>query len=249
MVILKVLIISIILFLESPAGADIGLICTIHEERNEILKFMDVQEKVNKTLREFYKGLLDGLKVILVRSPMGKVNNAITAQLLASHFNVDMIISIGFAGAIDRSLKIGDVVLSTGAIQHDTGTIKPYGFIWEMSPEIGEEKDLDIDIERWALSNGYHYGTIVSGDQFIASEEKRDWLKKRFNALAVDMGAASIYEVCKQNGIKCIFIRIISDTADTEARINFNNMVRSERFRGVEVLRKFLREYRPRIRR
>lgn len=229
------------LLLTEFAYADVGIICTLKGEKDQILKDMKVEEKVIKTEREFYKGVLDNAQIIVVRSPMGKVNNAITAQLLASNFNIDMIVSIGFAGAVDESLKIGEVVVSIKAIQHDFGTIKPYGFIWEKSPEIGESGD--ISTKRWFVLKGYPYGTIVSGDQFIASEEKREWLKKKFDALAVDMGAASIYEVCKQNGIRCLFIRVISDSADIEGRINFNSSVQSGDYRSVNVVREFLKEY------
>lgn len=231
----------IVLLLAKLAYADVGIICTLKGEKEQILKQLRVEDKVYRAEREFYKGILDGARVILVRSPMGKVNNAITAQLLVIPFNVDMIVSIGFGGAVDKSLKIGDVVFSTNAIQHDFGTIKPYGFIWERSPEIGEERE--INPERWVESKGYPYGTIISGDQFIASEDKRQWLKKKFNALAVDMSAAAIYEVCKQNGIKCLFIRVISDSADIEGRINFNESARKEDFRSIGVVREFLKHY------
>lgn len=236
-----VIVLAMVLLLSELAYADIGLICTLKREMEQVKKSMNMEDKVYRAEREFYKGVLAGKKVILVRSPMGKVNNAITAQLLASHFNVDTIISIGFAGALDESLKIGDVVVSTDAIQHDFGTVKPYGFIWGRSPEIGEAGE--INLESWVVSKGYRYGTIVSGDQFIASEDKREWLKKKFGALAVDMGAASIYEVCKQNGIKCLFIRVISDSADIEGRINFNSSVQSSNYRSVNVLREFLIKY------
>lgn len=237
-----VVVLVIVLLLSELAYADIGLICTLKGEMEQVKKSMNIEDKVYRAEREFYKGVLDGIKVILVRSPMGKVNNAITAQLLASHFNVDMIVSIGFGGAVDESLKIGDVVFSTNAIQHDFGTVKPYGFIWGRSPEIGEAGG--INIESWAVSKGYRYGTIVSGDQFIASEDKREWLRKKFNALAVDMGAASIYEVCRQNGIKCLFIRVISDSADIEGRVNYNTAAKVEEFRSVDVMREFLKGYR-----
>lgn len=231
----------VVLFLTEFAYADVGLICTLKGERDQILKVMKIEEKVNKAEREFYNGVLDGTRVILVRSPMGKVNNAITAQLLASHFNVDMIVSIGFGGALNESLKTGDVVVSTNAIQHDFGTVKPYGFIWEKSPEIGEPEE--INTEQWVTSKGYSYGTIATGDQFIASGDKKKWLKKKFNVLAVDTGAAAIYEVCKQNGIKCLFIRVISDTADIEGRVNFNSSVKSENFKSVHVVREFLKDH------
>lgn len=234
-------IIIIIFLLSTASYADIGLICTLKGEKEEILKYLKVEEKVFKAEREFYKGILDGKRVVLVRSPMGKVNNAITAQIMASHFQVDTIISIGFGGAVDRSLKIGDIVVATEAVQHDFGTLKPYGFIWERSPYIGEQKE--VNLKEWTQSKGYFYGTIVSGDQFIASKDKREWLKKKFNALAVDMGAAAIHEVCKQNRIQCLFIRVISDKADIEGRIGFNDSAQSGNYKTVSVLKEFLTNY------
>jgi adenosylhomocysteine nucleosidase len=231
--------IVIFLLMADITYADIGLICTLREEREEILKIMRVEEIVTTTEREFYRGELYGTRIILVRSPMGKVNNGITAQLLVSNFNVEMIVSIGFGGAIEDSLKIGDVVFSTEALQHDTGSIKPYGFIWERSPEIGEADE--INIQNFVASKGYRYGRIVSGDQFIASEDKREWLKKKLNASVVDMGAAGIYEVCKQNHIKCLFIRTISDRADIDARINYNAAVSNGNFRSIEAMIEFLK--------
>ncbi len=62
---------------------------------------------------------------------------------------------------------------------------------------------------------------IVSGDQFIASAEKRDWLYKKFKAAAVDMGAAAIAQVCYANRTPVILIRVITDSADSAARTMF----------------------------
>jgi len=235
------LLISLFLFSADLTYADIGVICTLKGERDQILKDLRIEDTVLIAERKFYKGSAGNTKVVLVRSFMGKVNNAITAQLLASHFNVDMIVSVGFGGAVDTELKIGDVVVSSDAIQHDFGTIKPYGFIWGKSPEIGENRN--INVEKWAISKGYYYGTIASGDQFIASKEKRTWIKRKFNASAVDMGAAAINEVCRQNGIDCVFLRIISDGADIEGRINFNKSAQAEKYESVNVLREFIGNY------
>jgi adenosylhomocysteine nucleosidase len=227
-----------VLLLLGTASADIGLICTLKGEQEQILNRLKIRDIVTKAKRDFYRGTLNGTKVVLVRSPMGKINNAITAQLLASSFPVDTIVSIGFAGGVDGQVKRGDVAVSTNAVQHDFGTVKPYGFIWEKSPEIGEPRELESRI--WAEAKGYAFGTLASGDQFIASKEKSSWLKKKFNAVAVDTGSAAIYEVCKQNGIKCLFIRVISDAADIEGRINFNQSVQTGEYRSVAVLEEFL---------
>jgi len=232
---------ALLLLLTEFAYADIGIICSLKGEQEEVLRALQREEKIYKAGREFHKGILDGVKVVLVRSPMGKVNNAITAELLVSQFGIDVIVSIGFAGAVDDELKIGDVVIAADAVQHDFGTIKPYGFIWGKPPDIG--KAGKINLKRWLETKKYHYGTICSGDQFISSEEKRDWMKKKFDAKAVDMGAAAIFEVCKQNGIPCLFIRVISDRADLEGRMHFNVWARNGNFKSIFTLREFLTMY------
>ncbi|NLJ29543.1 5'-methylthioadenosine/adenosylhomocysteine nucleosidase [Desulforhabdus amnigena] len=233
-------IFAIILTLWVPrlASADIGLICTLQGELQEALGHMKTEQRFHEAERDFYRGIMEGKRVVLVRSPMGKVNNAITAQLLASRFHVDRIVSIGFAGAIDPSLEVGSVVVSERTLQHDFGVTKPYGDVWELPPTLG--KPAEAEAGGWASSRGYAYGTILTGDRFVAAKEKRDWLRKKFSASAVDMGAAAIQEVCIQNGIPCLFIRIISDKAGSDARDHFDRSAQSVNYKSVEVLKEFL---------
>ena len=60
-------------------------------------------------------------------------------------------------------------------------------------------------------------GTIVSGDQFVASEPTRNRLWSEFDALATEMEGASVAQVCYLNDTKFVGIRAISDGADGSA--------------------------------
>jgi adenosylhomocysteine nucleosidase len=187
--------------------------------------------------REFYTGKLGDTEVVLVQSPMGKVNNAITAQLLISNFDAKALLSISPAGGIDPDIAVGDVVLATEVYQHDFGTWKPYGFIWGKVPVYIDSMTTDYNrFPGRALQvlatmsnktgetkgrNKVVRGIIVSGDQFIASPEKRDWLQKKFQAVAVDMGAAAIAQVGYSNSVLVCLIRIITDSAGLDARTLF----------------------------
>jgi adenosylhomocysteine nucleosidase len=183
--------------------------------------------------REFFSGNLDGSPMVLVRSPMGKVNNAITTQLLISNYEIDRVISISPAGGIGDDVDIGDMVIADSLVQHDFGTIKPYGFVAGKAPD-----GLNWKKENYILSNGkisrgsveklrihglreVHIGTVVSGDQFIASPAKRVWLKSMHGADAADMGAAAIGQVCQANNVRLLVARIITDKAGITARTNF----------------------------
>ncbi len=70
----------------------------------------------------FYTGTLHNKNIVLVKSGIGKVNAALCAQVLIDHFKVDCIINVGVAGAIYKELRIGDIVISEDAVQHDIDT-------------------------------------------------------------------------------------------------------------------------------
>jgi len=231
----------LLLFAVELACADVGVICTLPGELKAILDLSRTERIVRIAHREFHCGWMEGRKMVVVRSPMGKVNNAISAQILVSRFDVEGIISIGFAGGVDPSIRIGDVVVSTRALQHDFGSIRRYGFVWGKSPEIGGPSAAGTRAD-WAASKGYRVGPIATGDQFVASEKKREWLGEKFGAGVVDMGAAAVQEVGNQNGIPCVFIRTVSDLAGIEGGIEFDRSAQTKTFRSVEALRCILRE-------
>jgi adenosylhomocysteine nucleosidase len=64
-------------------------------------------------------------------------------------------------------------------------------------------------------------GCLVSGDQVIADDRKKQWLHTTFNALAVDMESGAMAQISQLNNIPWLAIRAISDRADST--INFNH--------------------------
>ena len=72
---------------------------------------------------------------------------------------------------------------------------------------------------------GIRQGRLVSGDSFIASTEKRKWLRQTFKADAVDMVAGGIAGVCEANGVPYVIIRVLSDNADESASEDFGRFV------------------------
>lgn len=224
--------------------ADIGIIVALDSSVQSFKHIADITSVTKKSGREFFTGNLGGEQITLVRSPMGKVNNAITAQTLISSFPVTTIYSISPAGALSGNLEIGDVVVATKALQHDFGTIKPYGFIWSKLPnstssttQNGESFPLDESLLLPVMTAGksmrtqhkMDIGILVSGDQFIASRDKAQWLAKKFNASAVDMGGAAIAQTCQANQVPCCLLRVITDRAGVEARGDFNSSVKESR--------------------
>lgn len=218
------------------ARAKVGIITALEATTDKIRKQMKVSEYVPLAGREFYGGNLGPTQVIVVRSPMGKVNNAITAQLLISEFAAKAVLSFSPAGGVSRDVEVGDVVLATQVFQHDFGAWKPYGFIWNRVPVYINSMSTEYNLfpgqafppdahpgaaRRITGDNKVVQGVIVSGDQFIASPQKRTWLRKKFDAAAVDMGAAAIAQVCYANHTPVGLVRIITDSAGLDAKVRF----------------------------
>ncbi len=105
--------------ISTKAYASIGIIGAIEEEISLIKKETDVKSTVNIGGRTFYVGKCGGQDIVLVKSEIGKVNAAITAQILIRDFRTESIIFTGVAGGIDPKLQPGDIVISTKMIQHD----------------------------------------------------------------------------------------------------------------------------------
>ena len=97
----------------------IGIIGAMEEEVSALKEKMRIEEQRMIAGMDFCKGVCEGKDVVVVRSGIGKVNAAVCTQILCDIFQVDMIINTGVAGSLKNEINIGDIVLSTDALQHD----------------------------------------------------------------------------------------------------------------------------------
>ena len=179
-----------------------------------------------------------------VRSGIGKVNAAVCTQILATYFHVDHIINTGVAGSLKNEINIGDVVISTDALQHDmdaTGFGYEPGVIPRMkvSDFIADEnlRKLAVKACREAgLQIGVHEGRIVSGDQFISDHAVKERIVKQFGGYCTEMEGAAIAQAAYLNDIPFLIIRAISDKADGSATMDYGEFERKAIDNSVALL-------------
>ncbi|TDT71407.1 adenosylhomocysteine nucleosidase [Hypnocyclicus thermotrophus] len=226
----------------------IGIIGAMHEEIIELKEIINNLSEETISNITFFKGTINNKKIILVESGIGKVNSAVCATLLINHFKVKKIIFTGVAGGVDNDIEIGDIVISTKLIEHDFDVtafgLKP-GVIPRMKTseftadenlrKIAKEAALDIFKEKQVRE-----GIIVSGDQFISSIKKIEWLKETFNASCAEMEGASIAHVCYMFNIPFVILRAISDKADHNAKVDFPTFVKKAAKHSKEIVLKML---------
>ena len=207
----------------------IGIIGAMEDEVAQLKKNMEIEETTEVASLSFCRGKLSGKEVVVVRSGIGKVNAAICTQILVDQFHVDVIINTGIAGSLDAEIDIGDIVISTDAVEHDMDASifgDPIGQIPQMdtfsfpadeslvklAKEVNEKANPDV--HTWI-------GRVVSGDQFVSSGEKKEQLIRVFDAKCTEMEGAAIAHAAYLNKMSCVIIRAISDKADNSAVVDY----------------------------
>lgn len=199
----------------------IGIIGAMEEEIENIKPNIDIISTKNIVGLDFYMGKMGKNNVVLVRSGIGKVNASICAQVLIDLYAVDCIINVGVAGAINKELKIGDIVIASDVMHHDMDTTffgDELGIIPRMEESCFKSDDelikIAFEVCENEISNTVYTGRIVSGDQFICDIEKKNKISSYFKAYCVDMESAAIGQTCYLNKIPFLAIRSISDGSD-----------------------------------
>jgi len=226
----------------------IGIIGAMEEEVAVLKESMDIEKIVEYASMQFYKGVLCGKKVVVVRSGIGKVNAAVCAQVLADKFNIDVLINTGIAGSLDASIDIGDMVISTDLVEHDMDASifgDPVGQIPRMDTF---SFPADAELVKKAVQANTEAnpdiktitGRIVSGDQFVSSSEVKDKLVNLFDAKCTEMEGAAIAHVAYLNKISCVIIRAISDKADNSATMDYPTFEKQAIKHSVKLVRNLL---------
>ena len=129
--------------------------------------------------------------VVAVVSGIGGKNADLATRGIVDQHRPALLISVGLAGALIRSLKVGSVF--TPSVVVDAADGAEYRCI--------------------ADANHVSGGVLVSAAEIAGAEAKRE-LVKRFHGLVVDMEAAGVARIAQQKQIDFRCVKAISDEAD-----------------------------------
>jgi adenosylhomocysteine nucleosidase len=223
----------------------IGIIGAMPEEVSQLIEQMQDVKKNTIAGMDFYDGILWDKKAVVVKSGIGKVNMAACTQILASTYQVDALINTGVAGGLYGPINIGDIVLSSDTLQHDmdaTGFGYDLGVIPQMEQSVFYGDQLLIEKAKEACEEvnpeiSVYVGRVVSGDQFISSDEKKKFLIEQFDGYCAEMEGAAMAQVAHLNQIPFVVIRAISDKADHSATMNYNEFEEQAIIHTVRLLK------------
>ena len=113
----------------------------------------------------------------------------------------DLLLTCGFAGGLNPDLKLDDVVFETP----------------------------DETLRAKLLGAGAKQLKIFCADRIATTVAEKKKLRAETGADAVEMESAAIHAVCRERGIPCATIRVISDTASEDLPLDFNALSKPDK--------------------
>lgn len=168
----------------------------------------------------------------LIVSHIGKANAAFALGRIIN--DVSHVLMLGTSGALGHE-KVGTMYLSTEFVEHDmdaTGLGTPAGVtpFSEMKSFVITSSDAaySAQVVAAAKQSGVNLtlGRTMSGDQFINDSVLAKAKRDKFGVQLVDMESAAVAKICVRYGRPMVAVRYITDNADHEAHLSWQENVK-----------------------
>jgi len=192
----------------------IGIIAAMPEELAYLVQHLDNAQEQVVLGNTYHTGTIASHEVVLVESGIGKVMSAMSVAILADHFQV--VTAFGYA----------------------------YGQMAQQPLYFESDKNFVTKIQESLsqLNQNWHLGLIATGDSFVAGNDKIEAIKSHFpEVLAVEMEGAAIAQAAHALNLPVLVIRAMSDNANHEANISFDEFIIEAGRRSAQVLLAFLK--------
>ena len=196
----------------------IFILGALREEISQIRKLMTVKEQFKAKHADVWIGTWEGVSIVLVRTGIGKDCALIAMKEVLKRTVPALVLSVGYAGALDLSLNVGDLVVADKILEIDLGT--NFSKSYPVNPpkldlfkELVSQKEIRI-----------YKGSLLTVNQVISDSSTKKELGEGHKALAVDMETSSLIAHSIEKQIPFASIRVISDSMD-QSLVNMSSII------------------------
>lgn len=141
----------------------------------------------------------DGTVSVLVTG-MGKENTRRTLLERLDSVRPVFVLTCGFAGGLNPNLAAGEVLFSTA----------------------------DSTLSAKLIAAGAKAAMFHCSSRIATTIAEKAELRRTTGAGAVEMESEAVHQVCRERGIPCATVRVISDTANENLPLDFNQLSKSD---------------------
>lgn len=215
----------------------IAIIGAMPSELADIREMLGDAEIKNISGFDFYINKCGDKTLINACCGIAKVNAAVCTQVMIDNFKPDCIINTGIAGGMNTAVKVCDIVVSTEVLPHDLDLY----FLNDYPPYCGifkADDNLMSTAEKVCSEFGVNSfrGRIVSGEAFVTSTAIKNEIVSKFSPYAVDMESAAVGHCAFLNKMPFVSVRCISDNADDEGAMSFDEFEKIAAKRVAEIV-------------
>ena len=145
---------------------------------------------------------------------IGRANAEKSVRSFLPACSPELVLTCGFAGGLNPDLKLGEVVFEIGNRQSGIGykSEPPYAGCYEK-----------------LVAAGAKPAKFTCADRIATTVAEKKALREQTGADVVEMESAAIHTVCRERGIPCVTVRVISDTADEALPLDFNALAKADK--------------------
>jgi adenosylhomocysteine nucleosidase len=145
---------------------------------------------------------------------IGSRNAEKSAREFLAANSPELVLTCGFAGGLNPDLKPGDVVFETA-----NAPLAP-----SLSPPGGERVSVRTGEGLFSRLSaaGAKPAKFFCADRIATTVAEKKKLRAETGADAVELESGAIHAICRERGIPCATVRVISDTASEDLPLNFN---------------------------
>jgi len=159
-----------------------------------------------------YTGTFEGIKITVINGGRFSTDTSITTEVMCNA-GIPNIIRIGTCGALDESIKVGDLVVVDKIIRGDGVT--PYYVNKDFQTRADKKlADLLYEVGK-ATGANVHRGTCWTTDALLRETRELVEAKRKEGAIAVDMVSSTLLTIAQTYNIKAGSILAVSDNVIT----------------------------------
>lgn len=148
----------------------------------------------------FRRLVRDRSDVEILITGIGRKNAETAAGKVLALDNPKCVFTCGFAGGLDPALAVGDVVFETAEA---------------------------VPSEKLAAT-GAKAAKFLCSDHIATTAVVKAKLRRTTGADAVEMESEAIHALCRERGIPCATVRVVSDTAHEDLPLDFNQLAKPD---------------------
>lgn len=180
----------------APTSADFGLVAAMSMEVGPLLDRLERVRKFRARKTTVIEGEHRGKVVAVVLTGMGRARAQRGAETLVDGHRPRLLISAGYAGALDPELKRGEIV-----VPRELVNIEGRRFAVDTFADLGPH---------------VRSGRLLTGDAVVRTAAEKAELRAKFEADLVDMETSAVAAYAAERGTRFLPVRIVSDDAHVD---------------------------------